>query len=259
MTVLNLLLEKSASLVLSNTEKISIKSSINTLQTRLNAYFGVNINKQLQFGSSVRDTILPRSIDTQSDVDYMVVFPNNSIVKPSTYIERLIQFSNSKYSTSEIARSHPTSVLKLNHIMFELVPAYQNLFGSYFIPAPKSDWKDWMVTDPTGFNQEISKVNQNNKNLIKPLVRLIKYWNVKNGYIYESFLLEKQVVSGWYFGCNNLKDYFFKAIENLNTNGLSIANTEKVNRAKTSVIKIKQYCSNGLEHSAVLELQKLLS
>ena len=95
--------------------------------------------------------------------------------------------------------------------------------------------------------------------MIKPLVRLIKYWNVKNGYVYESFLLEKQIVSDWYYGCNNLKDYFFKAIENLSINGLSIANTQKVNRAKSSVTKIKHYCSSGSEYSAVLELQKLLS
>jgi hypothetical protein len=259
MTVLNLLTDKSNSLILTNAEKISINSSISTLQSRLNFYFGDKISKQLIFGSYARETILPRSIDTQSDVDYMVLFPHNSIVKPSSSIERLIQFSNKKYSTSEIVRSHPTSVLKLNHIMFELVPAYQNIFGAYFIPAPKSNWEDWMPTDPIGFNQDINNKNKENKYLIKPLVRLIKYWNVKNGYIYESFLLEKQVVSGWYFGCNNLKDYFFKAIENLNINGLSIANTQKVNRAKSSVTKIKQYYSSGSEYSAVLELQKLLS
>lgn len=62
-----------------------------------------------------------------------------------------------------------------------------------------------------------------------------------------------------YFGCNNLKDYFFKAVENLNTNGLSIANNEKVNRAKTTMIKIKHYCFSGSENSTFLELQKLLS
>lgn len=258
MTVLNLLKEISATLVLTSNEKISIKTSIYTLESRLNFYFGAQISKQLQFGSSVRDTILPRSIDLKSDIDYLIVFSQSSI-KPYSFIERLIKFSNIKYSTSEISRSHPTSVLKLNHIMFELVPAYQNFTGKYFIPAPKSDWQDWIPTDPIGFNQEIDKKNKDNNFLIKPLVRLIKYWNVKNGYVYESFLLEKQIVSDWYYGCNNLKDYFFKAIENLSINGLSIANTQKVNRAKSSVSKIKHYCSSGSEYSAVLELQKLLS
>lgn len=42
-------------LVLSEEEKQHIKTSISTLRTRLNAWFGDDVKKQYQFGSSIRE------------------------------------------------------------------------------------------------------------------------------------------------------------------------------------------------------------
>lgn len=61
------------SLVLSDQEKESIARSITTLQSRLNSWFGNAVTEHFQFGSSVRETILPRKVDSNSDIDYMVV------------------------------------------------------------------------------------------------------------------------------------------------------------------------------------------
>lgn len=258
MSVLSHLNSKASSLVLSASEKSSINTSIATLRGRLNDYFGSDIKEQVKFGSSTRDTILPRSSDSNSDIDYMIIFDNSSDYKPATYIERLKRFADAKYSTSEIARSHPTVVLKLNHIMFDLVPAYKGFFGTTYIPAPTSSWSDWMTTDPNGFNSKLSQVNQDNSYMIKPMIRLVKYWNAKNGHIFDSFSLEKYIANKWYWNCSNLKDYFFSAMEGLGTNGLSISNAAKVTRAKTIINNVKQYEQNGMPVSAETEIKKLI-
>ena len=106
----------------------------------------------------------------------MIVFNTSvdGIKKPQTYLDRLRIFANKKYATSEIFQSHPTIVLSLNHINFELVPAIYNY--SYQIPSPASSWSEWLATDRAGTNQALLDKNKTENYQIKPLVRLIKYW-----------------------------------------------------------------------------------
>jgi predicted nucleotidyltransferase len=48
---------------------------VTTIKTRIDSYFADVTEKKL-FGSYVRETILPRKADSNSDVDLMVVFSN---------------------------------------------------------------------------------------------------------------------------------------------------------------------------------------
>jgi len=171
MTVNSHLVNLASDLVLSSIEKSNITTSINTLSSRLEAYFGSGINAKFQFGSSCRGTILPRKADKKSDIDYMVVFDtSDGQKKPQTYLDRLRRFAENKYTRSEISQSSPTIILSLNHIKFELVPAVYSY--EYLIPSPRSSWEEWISTDPTSANRRISDKNTAENNKIKPLVRL---------------------------------------------------------------------------------------
>ena len=257
MSVLSHLKNTASNLVLSETEKSSINTSIATLRMRLNDWFGRNSISQLKFGSSTRGTILPRKTDEKSDIDYMIIFDNNADYKPQTFIDRLRKFAQIKYSTSQIAQSHPTVVLSLNHIKFDLVPAYETWLTKY-IPAPKSDYTDWTSTNPNDFNKELSEKNEANYYLIKPMIRLVKYWNAKNGYIYNSYELEKNLISNSYWLCYNLKDYFFSAIEDLPSWNLPLYNKDKVEKAKTIIQNTKDYENSNLPFTAESEIKKLI-
>lgn len=257
MSVLSHLQNTGSSLVLSAYEKSSINTSISTLRTRLNDWFGISNITQLKFGSSTRGTILPRKVDANSDIDYMIIFDNDEGYRPQTFIDRLRKFAENKYSTSEIHQSHPTVVLSLNHIKFDLVPAYKN-WWSIYIPAPKSDYSDWMTTDPNKFNEDLSNKNEANLYQIKPMIRLVKYWNAQNGYVYDSFELEKNIVSNTYWLCSNLKDYFYSAIDDLPTWNLPQYKKDKVQRAKDIVSNTKDYESNNMPHTAESEIKKLI-
>jgi Second Messenger Oligonucleotide or Dinucleotide Synthetase domain len=245
-------------LVLSNNEKSSISTSITTLILRLEAYFGSGITSHFQFGSNTRGTILPRKADDNSDIDYMVIFDTSDGKKtPQTYLNRLKRFAETKYSTSEIFQSSPTIVLSLNHIKFELVPAIDE--WGYQIPSPASSWTDWISTDPNATNQALVDKNISENYKIKPLVRLIKYWNATQGHPYNSFSFERYIVNQFFWSCTAQKDYFYSFWSGFDyTSETAQYIKDKIDRAKKYAQQAKSYEDNGMPISAESEIKKIV-
>ena len=245
MSVLSYLKQIASEAVLTGEEEDSIKTSISTLRKRLYNFFykeGIIIKDDFMFGSYMRETILPRNMDNNSDIDYMIIF-KDALYEPQTYINRLKKFVENSYSTSEIYQSRPSVVLELNHIKFDLVPAVIKglFFEELYIPNNSGGWQS---TDAKRFNNKLTEKNKDNKSLIKPAIRLVKYWNAVNDYIFESYLLEKRIVKldffPFFYGYN-LRYYFFKIIESLDSYGLSELNKDKIKKAKNIVADIKHY------------------
>ncbi|PFK43196.1 nucleotidyltransferase [Bacillus cereus] len=245
-------------LVLSREEKDKVDTSITNLAYNLNRFFNEEIESHFKFGSYTRGTILPRKADGNSDIDYMVIFNNPYNYKPQTLLNHLRKFVEKYYSRSEVYRSHPTIVLELRHIKFELVPAKKDWLGNIYIPSPASSYEDWMLTDPNAFNEKLTRVNTSNGNRIKPLVRLMKYWNRMNGGHLSSYELENWIVNQSYFFCNNLKECVYHVFEILSYN-LSDPNTykQKVDRAKRIIKDVKYYEDRNMPFSAKQEMMKL--
>ncbi|HFF8662009.1 TPA: nucleotidyltransferase [Escherichia coli] len=237
---------------------ITITNSIATIKNRLNGYFAGELVSHFVFGSYSRNTMLPRSYDPSSDVDYMVVF-KNVIYQPQTYLNKLRDFVNYYYRTSEIKQSHPTIQLNLNHITFELVPASHNILFGYQIPSNQDFLNRWMNTDPNAFNTDLTNCNKNNNNLIKPLIRIMKYWNANAGYVFESYQLEKDIVSFNYFWCSTLKEYFYSAVEQLSGSYyLAQWKKDKIQHLKNSVMMSKYYEQLNNHFTAENEIKKIL-
>lgn len=254
MSVLTHLQNKVSSIKIAEWERTSIDTSINTLSRKLGLHFN-NLNSKFVFGSYDRRTILRRSKDPNSDVDYMVVFNDGANYQPQTLMTRLRTFAEANYTRNEIKQSSPTIVIELSSIKFELLPAYIS-WGTYYIPAPASAYTNWISTNPNGMKTELDSKQRLNNYLIKDLIQLLKYWNVKNGKVYSSYEIERYVLDKWFFSCTNLKDYFYSAVEGLPTYGKSIYNTTKINRLKNTVAQTKRYEQNGMPISAEIEIQK---
>lgn len=255
MSVLSFLTAKASSAVLSATEQSSITTSIKTLQSRMELHFESGVIAQhFRFGSSTRGTILPRTMDEHSDIDYMVVFAD-SIATPQTYLNRLKTFVEKRYGSSDIYQSSPTIVLDLNHIKFELIPAIINWFGNLQIPNGSGGW---MTTSPNDFNATLDSKNKENKYLIKPTIRLFKYWNATAGFPFQSFEIEKWICNQNFWFQANQRDFFFKVVESLDT---SSSNAQWVNneitRAKSIVRNVKQYEQDEMPATAEIEIKKL--
>jgi len=254
LSILSYLQGTASAAVLSGAEKNSISKSIDTLQTRLINYFPDGIVDHFQFGSSTRNTILPREMDGNSDIDYMVIFQNDGSTT-QTFLNRLKRFAATRYSTSEIYQSSPTIVLELNHIKFDLVPAIQNWSGGYKIPDGNGGW---VSTNPNDFNQQLTDKNKNHGSLIKPTIRLAKYWNACNGYPFESFSLEKWIIARQFGTCANQKDYLFHVFDKISPDGHSQTTKAKIERAKKIIAQVRAYEGQGMSISAETEVKKLI-
>lgn len=254
MSVLSYLTDLSNTITLADWERTSIDTSINTLSTKLGNHFS-NIGSKFVFGSYDRKTILRRSRDSNSDVDFMVSFTDGSDWTPQTLMNRLKRFAEDNYSRNEIYQSSPTIVLELSRIKFELVPGYYT-WGTYHIPAPASSYSTWINTYPHALKVQLNDKNRDNNYQIRKLVRLLKYWNVLNNKVYSSYELEKYVLDKYYWLCNNLKDYFYGAVEGLPTYNLSYTNQLKVNKLKDIVKKTKENERQGWNYLAEDEIKK---
>lgn len=258
MSVQTHLSSRASSAILSDSEKTSIDTSISTLQSRLKSYFGSDITTHFRFGSSTRGTILPRSMDAHSDIDYMIVFADESS-KPQTYVSRLKRFAENYYASSDIAQSHPTVVLKLNHIQFDLVPAIKSYYEEYRIPAPASSYQDWTPTSPNDFNSTLATANNRCGYNLKPAIRLLKYWNAMAGYVFNSYELEKWSAGCYFSNCSTVRDYFFALVEGktLEWNAAQWRK-DKLERAKAIVKKTQEYELRAMPLSAEQEIKKLI-
>ena len=255
MSVLSFLTDTASNAVLSSTEQSSITTSISTLQTRIGLHFASGVIKQhFRFGSSTRGTILPRSMDEHSDIDYMIVFSENNAT-PQTYLNRLKTFVEKYYSSSEIRQSSPTIVLELNHIRFDLVPATTTWLSELQIPNGSGGW---MTTNPNDFNSTLETKNKEHKSLIKPSIRLFKYWSATAGFPFQSFEMEKWVCGLSFWFLSNQKDYFLTIIENLNTSSsYSQWVNNEIARAKAIVANVRQYEKDDMPVTAENEMKKL--
>lgn len=255
MSINSYLASRASNAILSDAEQASINTSIGALKGRLGIYFGATLTTHFRFGSSARGTILPRKMDESSDIDYMVVF-NDGGFNPQTYLNRLRKFADTYYSSSEFKQSSPSITLELNHIKFDLVPAVTNIWGGgYRIPSSQTTWQD---TNPNDFNSSLISKNIDNHFMIKPTIRLLKFWNALNGYVFESFLLEKWVVQQSYWLARTQRDYFFQSIDKLPVPSDTQWRREKVERAKKIIAKARALDAQGFPYLAQAEIQKLI-
>lgn len=252
MSVNSYLESLASTLVLSEIEENNISTSVSKIKERLDYYFS-DINEKIIFGSYSRGTILPRRADEKSDVDIMVVFDNSNGYKPQSFINRLKGFAEYYYKTSEIHQSNPTVVLKLNHIKFELVPAYKT-YNSYYIPNGPSNW---MYTDPTGFHSTLLTCNKNNSYKIKPVIRLLKHWDIaKNNRHMASFVLEKQIAEEMnysFINCTSYIDYIKEALRIIKYT----TDWDKVNTALNHINTAIDYENNNMPYTALSEIKKI--
>lgn len=231
----------------SSTEVAKIDISIASLRTNLQTYLGAKMNRSFVFGSYDRDTILPRSLDSKSDVDLMVVFNHTDFERtPETYRGWLHNFAIKYYQDrygSTVSKTNPTVTIKLNNIHYDLVPAKEetsifNWSKTLYIPKLGGDWRS---TNPNDVKHALVNANKQYNGIVRPIIRLMKAWNSNNGYPYDSYILER-ALTGMNFNRDNLERGFFYAIEQLPLSSSDSTSTKaKVESLKTNIKNVKYY------------------
>lgn len=250
-----------SNLISRNDEKDAIDNSVEVFKNRIRDFFTKNNFYNLQdikvYGSYERNTNLPQLADVDTDVDIMLVM-NNDGSMPQTYLNRVRSAVEAKYSRSDIKQATPTIILQMQHIKLEITPAILKA-GRYLI---KRGDNGWLCTSCLTDFDNLAKANQNNYNMVKPLIRLLKYWNVsKNNKAFSSYQIEKEIVH-YYLECRNqrynTKLYLLCGFIQLRK--LSMTNNQMdflnktINRVKTAIKKEKL----GLSLSALDDMQVVI-
>lgn len=236
-------------------ERAKVDKSIDSIIYRLENYFGDKINELIVFGSYMRDTILPRKFDEHSDIDILIQFNTKDFdkLRPESYRNQLKKFSDITYPNSIVGKDHPSIVIELNHIKFDLVPSIFDegfIYDSIEIPEKNGGW---METEPDRFNKSLMKANTKYGSIVKPIIRLLKYWNASHNYPYFSFELEKRIID-MDFSNDNYESGFLYAIKNMSTYGLPNWARDKVNTLKSNADFVQQ----NLKDQNILRAKKSL-
>ncbi len=236
-----------------------IDNSYNYLEGKIYEHFRDRIEKVQIFGSYDRGTYLPQSIDPYSDVDIMIIFKTNEY-QPDTFLKHLRQFADKIYPRSEVIPDHPTISITLNHIRFELVPAFwENSFWNGLqlkIPAPKNKELKWITTSPTELKNDLERKNEKENQQIIPLIKLIKYFNSLKEKPYSSFQLEKVAINLSYSNNGELKDYLFEFINDLDLEEKTETQTAFIQELKKRRKNLTVLEKGNMPEYAIKEFQK---
>ena len=240
-------------------ERNRINASVSTVEDRLTSYFGDKLQSLEVFGSYTRDTILPWKYDNKADVDIMIVFDTESHYERevSTYRENLRNFANHWYSTSVSKKDFPSVVIQMQRLKLDLVPAITkwSLWNGTRLVIPDNN-DGWMPTDPFSFSEELTEANITYNNIVKPIVRLLKFWNGKSaGYPFPSFVLE-QLIANMDFSNDDIQSGFFYAIQKLPIpDNYKYA---KVESLKENAIRVQEYLEEENKRRAMNWLYRIL-
>ncbi len=259
--VLSHLITLSAQLVLPTEEKDKIETSVKAIKDKLLAYFADDGLKEVKpFGSFDRNTLLSRKADSESDVDILIVFDEKKW-EAQTYLTKLKKFAEDNYSRSDNYQDHPTIVIELNHIKFELTPCIfkdETLFvgAKYLIPKKENSELEWIKTEPNLIKNKIDEFKET-KNTLVDLIIIFKYWNFANKSPYKTFKVENFVIDK--FDYEEGLDYnFFRIIDRLNYLKDTEAQNDLNRKTKKHKENMELLLENNMEEYALMEIQKIL-
>lgn len=151
-------------------------------------------------------------VDGLSDVDILINLGNysdsnfpdkeNSKAVLAAVAERLRRrYPNTQISVGKMAVTLTFS----DGIEIQVLPAFSYYTG-HKIPDPDS--KGWVTSNPNRFKDKLTRVNQDNNNNVKPVIKLTKYIIDKNGIPIKSYHLENIALEAFsnYNGPNTKSD-----------------------------------------------------
>jgi len=226
-----------------------IDASLENLLGNLDKELGILIKRKFVFGSYDRDTILPRSIDSYSDIDLMVVFKTTQYERtPETYRAWLKNFADQYYKDrygSDVVKSFPTVTICLGAINYDLVPAKEETL--YLTPTLNIPNKGggWLQTNPNDVKNKLTEANTKYYFIVKPIIRLMKAWNCTNNYPYETYELELFVAGLNYYGDDIQKGFFYAVGQLLTSISDLQSKRDKVSSLKYNIDKVKESLENN--------------
>lgn len=155
----------------------------NVVKTLQDSSISLHEKKSLVIGSYDRYTLIkPLS---SGDVDLLIILHygnNKEYDNAEGTIKMLDRFKyalEQKYKTTEMRRDRNCITMKLSEFSLDIVPAFSNKDGYFTIPD--SIDKVWLKTNPIKFAELLTSVNSSMDGTFKPLIKMVKAWNISQG------------------------------------------------------------------------------
>jgi hypothetical protein len=179
--------QKDFNVFLSNIEPSSTTVSyISSVQNNLRDYLAnhpdyreIHIQTFLS-GSYAKDTcIRPKLYDGKRDVDIVVEIAYDTGHNSIDVIQEIYNILREKtiYCNAKI-QSHSVGI-ELEGICIDVVPVVCSDDGDRYCVGSSNN-NEWILADPKGHINWSSKVNSENNNKYKPLVKILKWWRRLN-------------------------------------------------------------------------------
>lgn len=171
-------------------ERAAIENFLGTVEEAFTKYFRFNIERCIQVGEFARETILRHTIDRKSTIHLMILFQNDDYYKNFSLMkEEIIKCISSSFSPSEEELQKFKIPMKFGAI--QLVPAIvvdSDSVSELYIASSTND--TWIQSNPLHFDENINKKNNDTSFLLKPIIRLLKYWNCTHGRYFSTDTIE---------------------------------------------------------------------
>jgi SMODS domain-containing protein len=145
-------------------------------------------------GSAARGTIAAG----ERDVDLMAAVANTYANKyradSRQFLYDIRQLLTRPYPRTEVGARQVAVVLDFDVIRTEVVPCFKNDGEGFVMP---NGTRGWMATNPPFHTALMQAADTAHGGRLKPLVRLVKAWNIAHGQQLRSFHLEMLVKRMW--------------------------------------------------------------
>lgn len=116
--------------------------------------------------------------------------------RPSEVLKRVEAAARRIYGQGLALRPQPRSIQLRRlaagapHVTFDIVPAFTNPGGHDYLHIPDERADRWIRTNPKTHQSELQKANSAAKQMLIPLIRVLKRWNQHKQVRLSSFYLE---------------------------------------------------------------------
>lgn len=115
---------------------------------------------------------------------------------PEVVLQSFARAVRYRYPSSSVRVQRRSICLQLNHLDIDVVPAIAKDDAGVIIVIPDRDAGSWIRSSPKTHSDFSTKVNLMHQGRLKPLIKLLKYWNsqLPSTAKFKSFAIETMVV-----------------------------------------------------------------
>ena len=154
--------------------------------TMREAVFAIGSYKRETICADERDIDLMACLEPYGTTDYWASYKNDSKAFLYWVRDRL----NDRYYATKVSSRKVCVKLDFSNIVTDVTPCFPRSGGGYLMPDGSGGW---MATNPPFHADFMTDANRNLDWKLKPIVRLIKAWNIANSHHLSSFHVELMV------------------------------------------------------------------